>query len=165
MPRPFPAEFQRKAIALVRAGKPITTAAVELGFSAAAIHNGVRQDQIDRGERPGITTPERMKLAKAKKRIRQTRNGGRNSEGHGADTRGRSPGPTRIHPVVDVLGAPSPSSPVLFLKVLNTVGGPNDSVDIARGMFERTTCRSARFSLRCQAGGGAGACRRSDSVR
>jgi transposase len=44
---------------------------VELGVSAAAIHNWVCQDQIDRGERPGVTTPESMELAKAKKRIRQ----------------------------------------------------------------------------------------------
>ena len=71
MPRPFPVEFRRRAVALVRAGKPITTAAVELGVSGAAIHNWVRQDQIDRGERPGITTPESIELAKAKKRIRQ----------------------------------------------------------------------------------------------
>jgi transposase len=71
MPRPFPVEFRRRAVALVRAGKPITTTAVELGVSAAAIHNWVRQDQIDRGERPGITTPESIELAKAKKRIRQ----------------------------------------------------------------------------------------------
>jgi transposase len=71
MSRPFPVEFRRRTIALVRAGKPITTAAVELGVSAAAIHNWVRQDQIDRGERPGITTPESIELAKAKKRIRQ----------------------------------------------------------------------------------------------
>ena len=31
MPRPFPAEFRLRAVALVRAGKPITTAAVQLG--------------------------------------------------------------------------------------------------------------------------------------
>ena len=31
----------------------------------------MRLDQIDRGERPGITTPETAELAKAKKRIRQ----------------------------------------------------------------------------------------------
>jgi transposase len=71
MPRPIPVEFRRRAVALVRAGKPITTAAVELGVSAAAIHNWVRQDQIARGERPGITTPENGELSKAKKRIRQ----------------------------------------------------------------------------------------------
>ena len=71
MPRPFPAEFRLRAVALVRAGKPITTAAVQLGVSAAALHGWVRQDQIDRGERPGITTPETAELFKAKKRIRQ----------------------------------------------------------------------------------------------
>lgn len=71
MPRPFPVEFRQRAVALVRAGKPVTTAAAELGVSAAAIHNWVRQDQIDRGERPGVTTPESVELAKAKKRIRQ----------------------------------------------------------------------------------------------
>jgi hypothetical protein len=60
-----------RAVALVRGGKPITTAAVELNVSATTIHNGVRQDQIDRGERPGITTPESIELAKAKKRIWQ----------------------------------------------------------------------------------------------
>ena len=71
MPRPFPAEFRSRAVALVRAGKPITTAAVQLGVSAAALHSWVRQDQIDRGERPGIGTPETAELARAKKRIRQ----------------------------------------------------------------------------------------------
>lgn len=71
MPRPFPVEFRRRAVALVRAGKPVTTAAAQLGVSATAIHNWVRQDQIDRGERPGVTTSESIELAKAKKRIRQ----------------------------------------------------------------------------------------------
>jgi len=71
MPRPFPAEFRLRAVALVRAGKPITTAAVQLGVSAAALHGWVRQDQIDRGERPGMSTPETAELARAKKRIRQ----------------------------------------------------------------------------------------------
>ncbi len=47
MQRPFHVEFRRRAVALVRVGKPITTAAVELGVSAAAIHKWVRQDQID----------------------------------------------------------------------------------------------------------------------
>ncbi|MBC7517702.1 MAG: transposase [Microbacteriaceae bacterium] len=52
-------------------GKSITTAAMQLGVSAAALHQWVHQDQIDRGERPGITTPETAELAKGKKRIRQ----------------------------------------------------------------------------------------------
>ena len=53
MPRSFPDEFRLRAVALVRAGKPIATAAVQLGVSAAALHGRARQDQIDRGERPG----------------------------------------------------------------------------------------------------------------
>lgn len=57
MQRPFPVEFRRRAVALVRAGKLITTAAVELGVSADAIHNWVRQDQID--NRPGDVLLER----------------------------------------------------------------------------------------------------------
>ena len=51
--------------------KPITTAAIELGISAAALHKWVRQDQVDRGERPGLTTTESAQLSKANKRIRQ----------------------------------------------------------------------------------------------
>ncbi|WP_433578430.1 transposase [Nocardia brasiliensis] len=74
MPRPYPPEFRLRAVALVRAGKPITTAATELGVSAAAFHNWVRQDQTDCGERPGISTPENAAPAKANKRIRQLEN-------------------------------------------------------------------------------------------
>ena len=80
MPQPFPAEFRLRAVALVRAGKPITTTAVQLGVSAAALHSWVRQDPTDRGERPGISTPETAELARAKKRIRQTRNRSRDIE-------------------------------------------------------------------------------------
>jgi len=49
-------------VALVRAGKPVTAAAVELGISAGALHKWVRQDQIDRGERDGPKSPESAEL-------------------------------------------------------------------------------------------------------
>ena len=103
MPRPFPAEFRLRAVALVRAGKPITTAAVQLGVSAAALHKWVRQDQIDRGERPGITTPETAELSRAKKRIRQTRNRSRDPEDCRKAPWGRSSRPKRIHLGIDRL--------------------------------------------------------------
>ncbi|TWG07579.1 transposase [Saccharopolyspora dendranthemae] len=67
----YPPEFRFRAVALVRAGKPITTAATELGISAGALHNRVRQDQIDRDERSGTTTHENAERTKANKRIRQ----------------------------------------------------------------------------------------------
>lgn len=56
---------------LVQAGKPIRRVAAELGISEGGLHNRVRQDRIDRGERPGVTTPESTGLAEARKRIRQ----------------------------------------------------------------------------------------------
>lgn len=37
MPRPDPPEFRRRAVALVRAGNPITTAAVELAWARKRI--------------------------------------------------------------------------------------------------------------------------------
>ena len=93
MPRPFPAEFRLRAVAFVRAGKPITTAAVQLGVSAAALHKWVRQDQIDRGERPGATTSETAELTKVKKRIRQTGNRSRDTEDRCEAPREGRPGP------------------------------------------------------------------------
>ncbi|MFC8935590.1 transposase [Rhodococcus sp. NPDC057135] len=71
MPRPYPSDFRFRAVALVRGGKPITAAAYELGISADALHTWVRQDQVDRGERPSITRTESAQLTKANKRIRQ----------------------------------------------------------------------------------------------
>lgn len=71
MPRPFPADFRLRAVALVRAGKTITRTAEELGVSQAALHGWVRQDKIDRGELPGISTTEGAELKKAKRRIRE----------------------------------------------------------------------------------------------
>jgi transposase len=55
----------------VRADKLISRAAVKSGISAGGLHNRVRQDQIDRGERPGRTTPRSSERAKARTRIRQ----------------------------------------------------------------------------------------------
>lgn len=105
MPRPFPVEYRRRAIALVRAGQAATTAAVELGVSAAVIHNWVRPDQIDRGERPGVTKPESIEMSKARKRIRQL-------EEEVAILRTASklfeedrPHPRWIHPMIDALVA------------------------------------------------------------
>lgn len=52
MPRPFPAEFRARAIALVRAGKPISRVAAELGIRQSCLHSWVRQDLIDRASLP-----------------------------------------------------------------------------------------------------------------
>ena len=71
MPRPYPAEFRLRAVALVRVGKPISRAAVELGISQGCLHNWVRQDRVDHGEIEGISTKEHADLTRANKRIRE----------------------------------------------------------------------------------------------
>lgn len=58
-------------VALVRAGKPVTTTAAELGISQSCLHNWICQDQVNRGEPPGVTTSESVELRRARKRIRQ----------------------------------------------------------------------------------------------
>ena len=71
MPRPYPAKFRLRAVALVRAGEPIRRVAAELGISQGGLHNWVRQDRIDRGVLAGISTSENADLRRANKRIRE----------------------------------------------------------------------------------------------
>ncbi|MFB7859343.1 hypothetical protein [Rhodococcus qingshengii] len=56
MPRPCSSEFRFQAATLVRADKPITTAAYELGLGAPALHSWVRQGHVDRAN--GQASPE-----------------------------------------------------------------------------------------------------------
>ena len=58
MPRSYPAEFRRKVLDLVEAGKPVAEIADQLGVTGQTIYNWRNQDLIDRGLRPGVTTAE-----------------------------------------------------------------------------------------------------------
>jgi transposase len=71
MPKGYAAEFRRRALDLVRSGRPVAQVAAELGISAQAIYNWRKQDQIDRGERSGLTSNDREELAAARRRIAQ----------------------------------------------------------------------------------------------
>ena len=70
MPRPYPAEFRARAIALVRAGKPSKQTAVELGSHPVTLSKWLRQDEIDHGLRPGKSSAESTELRAARRRIR-----------------------------------------------------------------------------------------------
>ncbi|MEU0513425.1 transposase [Amycolatopsis sp. NPDC006125] len=49
MPKAYPPEFRARAVAPVRAGKPVREAAQELGIRESCSHSWAKQDRIDRG--------------------------------------------------------------------------------------------------------------------
>ena len=70
--RGYPPEFRRRAVALLEAGnKSVRELAEDLGVSEQTLYTWRKQDRIDRGQEPGLTTGERAELAAAKKRIRE----------------------------------------------------------------------------------------------
>ena len=71
MPTSYPAEFRRRAIALVRSGWSVTKTARDLDVTTTTIYNWVKQDRIDRGEIPGVSTKESKELVRARRRIRE----------------------------------------------------------------------------------------------
>jgi len=56
MPRKYSADFRSRAVALVRAGQTVTKAADDLGVTSSCLYGWVKQDRINRGEIPGVTT-------------------------------------------------------------------------------------------------------------
>jgi transposase-like protein len=70
MGRPgYPAEFRRKVLDLLAEGRTVASIAHDLDVSEQTIYNWRRQDRIDRGVQPGLTTAEKGALSAAKKRI------------------------------------------------------------------------------------------------
>lgn len=71
MPRRYPVEFRRKVFDLIEAGKAVAEIADQLGVSDQTIYNWRNQDQIDRGQRSGVSMAESAELAAARTRIRE----------------------------------------------------------------------------------------------
>ena len=61
--RRFSEEFKRDAVEIVRTSdKSIAEVARELGIYDSSLGNWVRQDQIDRGEREGVSSNDKDRL-------------------------------------------------------------------------------------------------------
>ena len=67
--RGYPPEFRRRVLDLVAAGRPVVDVARDLGISAQSIYTWRRQDRIDKGLQPGLSSAERSELTAAKRRI------------------------------------------------------------------------------------------------
>jgi transposase len=67
--RGYPPEFRRKVLDLVAAGRPVVDVARDLGISAESIYTWRRQDRVDKGLQPGLTSLEKAELTAAKRRI------------------------------------------------------------------------------------------------
>ncbi|WP_273888248.1 transposase [Rubrobacter naiadicus] len=79
MPRtrpPYPPEFHREAIRLVRASNedhPIPRVANELGVSVETLRTWVKQDEIDESEREELTTEEKEELRRLRREVKPLR--------------------------------------------------------------------------------------------
>jgi transposase len=75
MPRtrpPYPEEFRREAVELVRGGREIPDVAESLGVSHQTLRNWVKQSQLDRRERDdGLTSAEREELRELRRRVKR----------------------------------------------------------------------------------------------
>jgi transposase-like protein len=67
----YPAEFRRRALDLVAAGRPVREVARLLEVSDQSIYSWRRQGQIDRGDLPGLSSEEREELRAARRRVRE----------------------------------------------------------------------------------------------
>jgi transposase len=68
---PYPPQFKEEAIKLMRSsGKSLAQISRELDVSEQTLRNWRKQEEIDEGEREGLTTDEREELGRLKKRVR-----------------------------------------------------------------------------------------------
>ena len=66
--QPYPPEFKEEAVRLMRSsGKTPAQVSRELDVAEQTLRNWRKQDEIDEGEREGLTTDEREELTKLRR--------------------------------------------------------------------------------------------------
>lgn len=71
MPRPYPPEFRVRATVLAREGRQVKQTAEDLGIHSVTLHSWLRQDDVDHGRRPCLSSPESAELRATRGRVRQ----------------------------------------------------------------------------------------------
>ena len=69
--RGYPPEFRHRVLDLLAAGRKVADLARDLEVSDQTLYAWRRQEAIDRGLVPGLTSVERQELAAAQRRIRE----------------------------------------------------------------------------------------------
>jgi transposase len=71
MPAPYPMEFRREAVALLKSsGKTAPQLAGELGVSPQSLRNWARQLDVDDGRVEGLSSAERDELRRLRRELR-----------------------------------------------------------------------------------------------
>src|SRR5205085_2095657 len=68
---PYPPEFRRQALELIREGTPLAVVADDLGVSQQTLRSWRRQGDIDAGRAEGLTTDEREELRRLRRENRR----------------------------------------------------------------------------------------------
>ena len=68
---PYPEEFRREAVALIRSGqRTLAEASESLGVSQQTLRNWLRQEAVDAGQAEGVTSEEREELRRLRRENR-----------------------------------------------------------------------------------------------
>ena len=77
MPRtrpPYPEEFRREAVALIRSGqRSLAEASKSLGVCQQTLRNWIKQTDVDAGRAEGVTSDEREELRRLRREVRTLR--------------------------------------------------------------------------------------------
>ncbi|MFE9245119.1 transposase [Nocardiopsis sp. NPDC006938] len=69
--RGYPDQFRRKVLDLVQSGRSVADVARDLDISTETIYSWRRQDRIDQGLAPGLTSTEKTELERENRELKR----------------------------------------------------------------------------------------------